>query len=513
MAGATFGSSFLNSSNIISVGNNTFSGLSSLEVLHLEDNNIGEIRGFEFASLFSLRELYLHNNDLVYINEIAFENLRNLRMLTLDGNLLTVFPVWHLLSNPRLNSLTLSRNTWSCECDFIQPFNFFLEKKSLAIRDYDIIQCMSDNIIDEQAFRSGHLRCGKETSSLSQDPNKTQRLDLVTIIAPVIVAAVILVLGFLAVFVFRKSIKTWLYSKSSEIYESRSGISSVNSSNSTYAQNKLFDIYISYSVKDADFVDQTLAPTLEHGATSYKLCLHQRDFPPSASLFDTVSVATESSSRVILVLSKSYLETEWPHVKIPLRNNANESKLILLFTEDLSEEDVNPHPELIQYFRTCATIRWGSAGFLNKLRFFLPEPAFLTFQRNITLRHHQNRPLPPPGVYRMESLQYQQQYSVYNPAARSEHTYHSIPDNHIYHTLDSQKVTLPQLQQHINAANLNPAAVALNRDLELVLRGADNVSPSPSSYQHSHSHSTSSGTQLLPTISSTKDNRMEEYIV
>ena len=42
--------------------------------------------------------------------------------------------------------------------------------------------------------------------------------------------------------------------------------------------------------------------------------------------------------------------------------------------------------ELAQYIRTCPTIKWGAAGFLNKLRFFLPEPAFLTFQRNITLR-------------------------------------------------------------------------------------------------------------------------------
>ena len=76
------------------------------------------------------------------------------------------------------------------------------------------------------------------------------------------------------------------------------------SGNTLYAQNKLFDIYISYSVKDFDFVDQTLAPTLERGATSYKLCLHQRDFPPNASLYDTVAVATESSSRVLIVLSK-----------------------------------------------------------------------------------------------------------------------------------------------------------------------------------------------------------------
>ena len=59
---------------------------------------------------------------------------------------------------------------------------------------------------------------------------------------------------------------------------------------------------------------------------------------------------------------------------------------------------MNKFPELKQYLKQCAFVRWGSAGFLNKLRFFLPEPAFLTFQRNVTLRTLQP---PPPSVSMM----------------------------------------------------------------------------------------------------------------
>ena len=51
-------------------------------------------------------------------------------------------------------------------------------------------------------------------------------------------------------------------------------------------------------------MDTTIAPTLEHGATSYKLCLHQRDFPANATVYDTVTVAAESSARVLIILSK-----------------------------------------------------------------------------------------------------------------------------------------------------------------------------------------------------------------
>jgi len=78
---------------------------------------------------------------------------------------------------------------------------------------------------------------------------------------------------------------------------------------------KLFDVYVCYCHEDEEFVDHTLAPTLEHGATSYRLCLHQRDFPPSASVYDTVTVATESSARVLMVVSRAFLASEWAQVK------------------------------------------------------------------------------------------------------------------------------------------------------------------------------------------------------
>ena len=70
-------------------------------------------------------------------------------MLRLENNLLTVFPVWRLSANPYLSSVRLARNTWSCECDFVVPFNEFLEANALLVRDYDIVQCVSENAIKD----------------------------------------------------------------------------------------------------------------------------------------------------------------------------------------------------------------------------------------------------------------------------------------------------------------------------------------------------------------------------
>ena len=81
-------------------------------------------------------------------------------------------------------------------------------------------------------------------------------------------------------------------------------------------EQKLFDLYVSYAKTDADFVDHNLAPTLEHGPrATYRLCLHHRDFPQDSSIYDTVSLASESSAKILIVLSKAYLTEEWCAVR------------------------------------------------------------------------------------------------------------------------------------------------------------------------------------------------------
>eukprot|EP00095_Tigriopus_kingsejongensis_P011074 maker-scaffold23_size669530-snap-gene-5.23 protein:Tk11074 transcript:maker-scaffold23_size669530-snap-gene-5.23-mRNA-1 annotation:"hypothetical protein Y032_0054g2483" len=532
---------YLNGSNIISMANNTFAGLGQLEVLHLEDNSIGEILGQEFEALSNLKQLFLHNNDLEYINELAFQALDQLVTLTLDGNLLTIFPVWRLYNNPQLRDLTLSRNTWSCECDFIQPFNDFLEKNHRIIHDYDAVQCVSDNILDENALGQSGILCSQSQGTfLSRDGDvqaHPESLGLAPILVPAVIAASVLILGFLCVFVFRAKIKSWLYHKSSDIYEQRSngGGTSANSTSSTYSQGKLFDIYISYSDQDSDFVNHSLSPTLEQGPTSYKLCLHQRDFPSHASLYDTVSVATESSSRVLIVLSRAYLGTEWARVKIPLRNCLRDNgKAIFLTIEDLSESEIQSDPDLASYYQSFAFIRWGSAGFLQKLKFFLPESAFQTFQRNITLRNQYRHTGPDPTSLTsspstllspsalmygdrkiLEGLQYHRHRHPQPGSVSSvygDNVYQSIPDNHIYQSLEPNNFLMRKFDQHMlhpqppNPATSPPpphSAVLLNS--LLAPRSASNT-PSPNQFFHEHSHSTSSGTQLL-------SNQGEEYIV
>lgn len=471
---------YINNSGVATIGANAFTGLTSLKVLDLSYNPLlRELRGQEFASgLRDLRELRLDHCGLVSINANAFEPLLSLEVLRLDGNLLTSFPVWQL----NLQMLTLAQNLWSCECDFIAPFNAFLQHNMDKVIDYEDVQCVSENAMT----LSSRPLC-QETSKVELEEKSAahNNPELVAILIPTIVVSIaVITLGVLAVFVYKKTINKWLYAKSSEVYESRyNSTCSYNASNGTEAP-RLFDLYISYAKTDAEFVDQNLAPTLEHGprSASYRLCLHHRDFPPASghqeeSVYDTVSLATESSAKILIVLSKAYLATEWPLVKSAIldslkKNEHEPDRLIILCIEDISDSElILCAPELLKFYHN--SIKWGSSGFISRLRFFLPEPVHATFQRTVTLR----------------SMQHQ----LYGPQ-QPEHLYHYIAENPqlqqqpVYQTLDQRppKTTLVYaLQQSFE----NP--VMSSRQLGTVC--------------HSHSLSTSSGQRLL--------TNPEEYIV
>ena len=195
------------------------------------------------------------------------------------------------------------------------------------------------------------------------------------------------------------------------------------------------------------------------------------------------SLAVDSSAKILIVLSKAYLANEWHFLKAAISDwhSVLRDKLVLLCIDDIEQKDVRAlAPELLTTLVQGPVIKWGSNGFIHKLKLFLPEPVHATFQRQVTMRSMHQQP-----VY-----------------GGQEHLYHYIAENpHVYQTLEPSKLAFdiapshsrPQQQSKLQSS-LADAPVALLR-------------PSPiSSVCHSHSLSTSSGTRLLT-------NNHEEYIV
>ena len=318
---------------------------------------------------------------------------------------------------------------------------------------------------------------------------------------------------------------------------------------------------------DREFVEQSFAPNLEHGNTSYRLCLHQRDFPATTPVYDTVSVAVESSGRALIVLTRAYLSLEWTQIRAPFIASImnNNTKVVFVQLEDVTAEEISHYADFKHLLEDSPVVKWGDPGFWNKLRYFLPEPVYLTFHRNVTMRGTlqssnlyqsvlgNNRPevLVPAHahIHRAEchnnttagGQQQQQQhqkcehYTAGGTVYSLDHTYTSIDNNHIYHTLDpgagaagSQQNLYLQFHQPGSSGGIMPTSnrVYINSNMDLVAPAQVSTFPLPlpqpgeagpgvsggqarsRGYPGSHTHtsSTSSNKRLL----SPEDS---EYIV
>ena len=456
---------YLNNSQIQTITNYSFEGLTGVKMLHLEFNLLSSLMGNEFNGLVELKELFLQNNRLVAIGAETFSTLSSLTTLRLDGNQLTSFPVWELSVNPILSSLFLGGNLWSCDCEFLNPFLVFQWKFGSKLQEKEDLRCVKDpvqNPVTSTLISS--VVCGDDMKTNVQ--SSITSVDYTPILVAVFLAVLLIVIAYLVIFTFRRRIKLWFHSK--------------NEDKSVYAptNDKLFDVFISYSMEDKQFVENSFAANLEHGATSYRLCLHQRDFNPSTPIYDSVSVATESSSKTILMLSRSYLRSQWPLIRTTFISTLmnNSSKVIFIQLEELLEEELDEWTDLKQLMGSSPVIKWGESGFWSKLRYYLPEPVYLTFHRNVTLRggtlnsrsHYE--PVAPNQIWTYfvedshSSLDTNttEMSDTSNESSKSpnlDHTYYSIDANHIYHTLDPGAPC---------AHNPPRGRIYINRNLDLI---------------------------------------------
>ena len=388
---------YLNHSLISSVQNHTFNGLVSLEILHLEGNSIKELQGDEFHGLKALKELYLQNNLIRNVNNVTFKDLESLQVLYLHGNRLIDFPAWQLSFNTNLKAISLSDNTWSCECQFMQNFHDWLVKHVEQVRDSEGVACVLNSedtplqasalvTTSEDFFKNSpendksHLRLlARSNISICQEATATTHVqekivrDFLPLLAAILAVFIILAIAVIIVFIYRNEVRVWLHSRYGVRFFQRID-------DFDQASDKIFDAFMTYSAKDDAFIRQVLAPELEHNnslSSQYKLCLFYRDLPIQATyLSDTIVQASEVSRRTILILSENFLKSEWSRYdyKSGLHQalrSCKAAKLIVIVLGNVANRDIDP--DLRLYLKTSIVLYWGDKHFWDKLKYALPD--------------------------------------------------------------------------------------------------------------------------------------------
>ena len=378
----------LNNSGIHVINNRTFNGLKNLQVLNLDHNHLSQLYGFEFEKLFDLKELYLSYNKITHIANNTFTAMRSLKVLYLDHNLIMEFSIWSLSINSRLSEVTLSHNSWSCECKFLRQYTAWLTETKDMVLDSRSIQCFFNETVSLTLLNkdfnvsscSSYSPPGR-VIAVPASPSWTSNFknnsgnssfsasDYIPVFMIVgVVIFLVLVLTIISV-VYRKEVSVWFYSRYGVRLQGRSAASR--------EEEKLFDCFISYSKKDEAFVTQILAPELEYGNPPFRLCLHYRDLPvASGYLSDAIVEAMEASRRSILVISENFLKNEWcryefksAHLEV-LRTNQRH-KLILIFIGKINAKDFDP--DIRFWLKTSTFLQWGEKMFWEKLRYAMPD--------------------------------------------------------------------------------------------------------------------------------------------
>src|SRR6266508_1639197 len=96
------------------------------------------------------------------------------------------------------------------------------------------------------------------------------------------------------------------------------------------------DVFISYSHKNNKFVEERLIPFLKERSFTY--CIDNESFKTGSTSIEEMERCVNNSKRVILVLTKDYLESEWAKFENimaqTLDPSAKSRKLIPLLVED-----------------------------------------------------------------------------------------------------------------------------------------------------------------------------------
>ncbi|XP_050678908.1 toll-like receptor 7 [Leptidea sinapis] len=446
---------YVNSSEVESIHNRTFSGLSSLVILHLGNNKLKHLYGHEFEHLTQLQELYLQNNFLSYINNLTFSSLHLLKVLRIDGNRLIDFSVWSLSLNRNLNSIAISNNMWSCKCRYLQKFTTFVSDNVLKISDVTELGCWNpNNPPQKKELNLNGTICSDYYAGDTAIDNMLSS-NYIPMLVTAFSGFLFIILVTLVIFLFRDTIRIWLYSSC--------GVRLFPFSGAYDDTDKLYDAYVCYSPKDDDFVIQTLAAELENGSSSYHLCLHYRDIPQHSTTYMQCTLplpeAAEASKRIILVLTRNFIQTEWS--RFEFRQSLHEILKARIYTLIIIEEsavltDAERDPDLRPYLKTSSRIKWGQSKFWQKLYYALPErkqksksPSFRHNINSYTMRNGvQNGTMrsfsfdkvrgPADGVSASpEFVENRSQHvqSPYGPDGRP-------PSDHIYSSIDSDYSSL-----------------------------------------------------------------------
>lgn len=129
----------------------------------------------------------------------------------------------------------------------------------------------------------------------------------------------------------------------------------------------MYDAFVSFSATDEDWVYKELVPALEEGnQTTFKLCLHHRDFEPGIDIFENIQNAINTSRKTLCVVSNQYLHSEWCRLEVQLATMKmfyeHKDVIILIFLEEIPNYKLSSYHRLRKLVNRQTFITWPDSA-------------------------------------------------------------------------------------------------------------------------------------------------------
>ncbi|XP_034030271.1 toll-like receptor 18 [Thalassophryne amazonica] len=245
-----------------------------------------------FEKATNLKELLLSGNKIKFIP--SKWKSPSLQSLALDGNSFGLISLKTFQDMPQLSQLKAGNNPYHCTCELHTFVQSTLSEGKVNLTDWP------------WNYKCYHPEAFLETVIANYFPSRVAcDIKLVIVICVATTTAVILIM-ILICYIFDLP---WYTKATYQIISAkyRAHKEKAAGESETFA----YHAFISYSHSDADWVRDQLLPCLENNRNPYRICIHERDFMPGKWIIDNIIENIESSQKVIFVLSRHFVNSDW----------------------------------------------------------------------------------------------------------------------------------------------------------------------------------------------------------
>ncbi|XP_043117973.1 toll-like receptor 21 [Puntigrus tetrazona] len=330
---------YLTNNHIIGFGAETFDDLKSLELLTLDNSCVGiaQLKPGIFKNLRKLKTLSIENMGIKSFSKEVFGNLTGLKLLKLNRNAMMSLDISLLDNLTNLTYVDIRSCPLSCGCQNSELQNWTISNKRLQFPHLFNIICQDHPGSFFHNFDTNVCYLNLALYLFSSTFTFTILLSLI----PLLYVRLYWKFKY-GYYVFR----SWFGEQWRRLRDQE--------------EKYKYDAFVSYNSADEDWVMEQLLPILE--GSSFRLCLHHRDFELGRDIVDNIVAAVYGSRKTICVVSQSFLRSEWCSLEIQLASyrlfQEMQDVLLLVFLEPIPERQMSTYHRMRKVMLKKTYLQW-----------------------------------------------------------------------------------------------------------------------------------------------------------